>query len=195
MSTLPLLPSGKKLVLGSQSPRRAQLLHEMGYDFRALAANADESHPSAWDGPTIATELALRKAETLREEIEAHEIILTADTVVWHGGRSLSKPTNVTEARQMLEKLSGSSHQVITGVCLLSHQRQKVFYDSVKVVFEILSPELIEHYIQEHQPYDKAGAYGIQEWLGMLGISRIEGSFFTVMGLPTHRVFRELRDF
>lgn len=188
------LPPGKKLVLGSQSPRRKALLEQMGYTFRSLAADVDEGHGPDLSGPQIAEFLAEKKARALQDQLAENEILLTSDTVVWCRGKSLAKAEDAAQAREMLHTLSGESHQVITGVCLLSQHKQVLFHDSVAVQFAKLNREMIEHYISHYQPFDKAGAYGIQEWIGMVGIQKIEGSYFTVMGLPTQRVFEALQN-
>lgn len=186
------LPAGKNLVLGSQSPRRKALLEQMAYTFRCLSADVDESHGPELSGAQIAEFLAEKKALALKNQLNKDEILLTSDTVVWSKGESLAKAQNAEEARSMLQALSGGSHEVITGVCLLSAEKTELFHDVVKVKFAELSPAIIEYYIKNYRPFDKAGAYGIQEWIGMVGIEKIEGSFFTVMGLPTQAVFQKL---
>jgi septum formation protein len=186
------LPAGKSLVLGSQSPRRQQLLQQMGYAFRCLTANVDEeNHPDL--GPAALAEyLAQKKAEALIPQLEENEILITSDTIVWSQGQSLAKAENVAEAKAMLEQLSGGSHQVISGLCIVDRHKKLLLHDTVTVHFATLSPAIIEYYIKQYQPFDKAGAYGIQEWIGLIGIEKIEGSYFTVMGLPTHQLFTAL---
>lgn len=190
-----LIPEPFKLVLGSKSPRRQQLLRDMGYTFELRTADTDESHPADLDGVEIAETLAVKKAEALQATLADNEIVLCSDTVVWCNHEHLAKAENEEEARKMLRSLSGHSHGVITGVCLLSTGHREVFSDVVKVYFNELEEEQIDHYIQRYQPYDKAGAYGIQEWIGMIGIPKIEGSYFTVMGLPTHLIHPRLQAF
>lgn len=187
------LPPGKKLVLGSQSPRRKALLEQMGYTFRCLAADVDEGHGPELSGPQIAELLAEKKALALRGQLAKNEILLTSDTVVWCRGKSLAKAENAAQAREMLQTLSGESHLVITAVCLLGYDKKVLFHDTVAVQFAKLSMEMINHYIENYQPFDKAGAYGIQEWIGMVGIKKIDGSYFTVMGLPTQGLFEALQ--
>ncbi len=182
------------LVLGSRSPRRSQLLQQMGLQFRCLSADIDESYPLHLKAGAIASYLAEAKAEALFSQIRAGEILITSDTVVWQQGRSLEKPYNREEAEEMLQTLSGSQHQVITGVCLRSHDRAYSFTDAVEVEMKELPEAWIKHYLDQYAPYDKAGAYGIQEWIGMVGIQKIHGSFFTVMGLPTAPLFAALQD-
>tara|TARA_R110000850_G_scaffold58948_2_gene136617 strand:+ start:985 stop:1563 length:579 start_codon:yes stop_codon:yes gene_type:complete len=189
------LPKGKKLVLASKSPRRQQLLTDLGYTFEVRTKEVDESHSDTLTGVEIAEFLASKKAQAFKGELAENEIILTSDTVVWCDGEHLAKAKNAQEATHMLNKLSGRAHEVITGVCLLSHDKQLAFSDTTKVFFRELSEDEIQYYIQNFKPFDKAGAYGIQEWIGMWAIEKIEGSFFTVMGLPTHLVVKELREF
>lgn len=186
------LPTGKKLVLGSQSPRRASLLEELGLPFRQISGTLEENYDPALRGAAIAEFLAQAKAEALSGQIASDEILLCSDTVVWCEGASLAKAQNPTEARAMLQKLSGRSHRVITALCLWSFSKKVVLSDSCTVHFRTLSNAEIDYYLAHFHPYDKAGAYGIQEWIGMVGIEKIEGSFFTVMGLPTHRLVAEL---
>lgn len=187
-----IIPKGKSLVLGSQSPRRSALLKDMGLSFRCLSADINESHASTLNGVEIAEYLAQKKANALLNQLADEEILITSDTVVWCNNQSLAKAQNKTEAKEMLTKLSGKSHEVITGFCLAGKNKTVLSHDKVVVHFNPLKADTIEHYIKQYQPYDKAGAYGIQEWIGMIGIKAIEGSFFTVMGLPTHRIFEEL---
>lgn len=189
------LAEGKKLILGSKSPRRQQLLRDLGYDFEVRTQDVDESHHPDGGGEEIAEFLAEKKALALKYSLAPNEIILTSDTVVWCKGESLAKAAGPTEAQDMLQKISGSWHEVITSVCLLSEQRKSVFSDTTKVYFRNLKQEEIDYYIRNFKPYDKAGAYGIQEWIGMWAIEKIEGSYFTVMGLPTHLIPPALQKF
>ncbi len=189
------LPEGKKLVLASKSPRRQQLLSDLGFTFEVRTKEVDESHSPHLKGVEIAEHLAAKKAEAFRGELAANEILLTSDTVVWCDGAHLAKAKNEEEASAMLHKISGRTHEVITGVCLFSQDKEVVFSDTTKVFFGELTEEEINYYIQNFKPFDKAGAYGIQEWIGMWAIEKIEGSFFTVMGLPTHLVAQELKAF
>lgn len=189
------LPQGKKLVLASKSPRRQQLLRDLGFSFEVRTKVVDESHPASLNGVEIAEFLAAKKAMAFNGELAENEILLTSDTVVWCDGEHLAKAKNEDEAATMLRKMSGRSHEVITGVCLLSQDKEIVFSDTTKVFFQKLTEDEIHYYIENFKPYDKAGAYGIQEWIGMWAIEKIEGSFFTVMGLPTHLVAKELRRF
>ena len=176
------------LILGSQSPRRRELLEALGFEFSCLSADIDENYDADLTGWEIAEYLAKAKAEALRPAIGPGDLLLTADTVVWCRGRSLEKPQNQDDAREMLRFLSNSYHEVITGVGIYTLHKQEVFSDVVQVKFAPLSDKVINHYLHNYRPYDKAGAYGIQEWIGMWAIERIEGNYFTVMGLPTHLV-------
>lgn len=190
-----IIPSGKKLILASKSPRRQQLLTDLGLDFEIRTKETEEDYPPHLEGAKIAEFLAQKKALALKETLETDEILLTSDTVVWCEGESLEKAENEEEAKEMLSKLSGREHQVITGVCFLSQNKQQVFSDTVTVSFREISQEEINFYVQNYRPFDKAGAYGIQEWIGMAAITSIKGSFFTVMGLPTHLIVEKLRLF
>jgi septum formation protein len=189
-----LLPPQFQLVLGSQSPRRKQLLQQVGYKFRCLSADVDEEEHPDLPPEELAEFLAEKKAAALLDQLAPQEILLTADTIVWCQGQSLAKAASPQEAKKMLSQLSGRSHQVISGVCLQSQSKKITLHDAVTVEFATLSPTLMEHYIRNYQPFDKAGAYGIQEWIGLVGIKKIEGSYFTVMGLPTQKIFETLKN-
>ncbi len=184
-----------KLILGSKSPRRQQLLKDLGFEFSSKYLEVDEAYPPYLQGAEIAEYLAYKKAEAFLPKLDDNEVILTSDTVVWCNGESLAKAENETEARHMLQKISGRSHEVITGVCISSNSKTVTFSDTCLVHFATLSDEEIEFYIKNFKPFDKAGAYGIQEWIGMWAIQKIEGSYFTVMGLPTHLVAQALLKF
>lgn len=189
------LPPSKKLILASKSPRRQQLLRDLGYDFEVRTMDVNEDHDPNLNGVEIAEHLAEKKAKAFEDQLAENEIVLTSDTVVWCQGESLAKADDEDHARQMLMKLSGTSHEVITGVCLLSQQKSVVFSDTTQVYFREISEEEINFYISHYRPFDKAGAYGIQEWIGMWAIQKIEGSYFTVMGLPTHLIQPHLMKF
>lgn len=189
------LPEGKKLILASKSPRRQQLIRDLGYIFEVRTKEVEEDHPLHLNGTEIAEYLAEKKADAFTGEMAPGEILLTSDTVVWCSGESLAKAKTEEEAVEMLRKISNRSHEVITGVCLLSNDKKVVFSDTTKVFFRALSDEEIIYYVRNFKPFDKAGAYGIQEWIGMWAIEKIEGSFFTVMGLPTHLIYPMLQKF
>jgi septum formation protein len=184
-----------RIILASRSPRREQLLSELGLTFEVVARNWAEKYPRHLKGEEIAIYLAAEKANASRPEIKDNEIIITADTIVWCNNKILDKPADSNEARRILGEISGNTHEVITGVCLLSVAKQTSFFSTTKVTFTELSDDEIEYYICNFNPYDKAGAYGIQDWIGIAACSRIEGSYFNVMGLPVEQVYHELLKF
>ena len=181
-------------VLASQSPRRQQLLRELGFAFTVEVRPTDEVFPASLPAAEVAGYLARQKAEQFRPDI-ADRLILCADTIVVVENEILNKPADAAEARAMLKKLSGKTHDVITGVCLLSATQTQTISDLARVNFQQLSDFEIDYYINTCQPFDKAGAYGIQEWIGMSKIDRIEGSFYTIMGLPLHRIYALLQPY
>jgi len=182
------------IVLGSGSPRRKRFFEEMGLDFEVRLQPVEETYPPTLQGSQISDYLATLKANALKRELGSKEILITADTVVWWQGESLEKAADTQEATVMLEKLSGDWHQVISSVCFTTTKIQKTINATTRVKFKTLSPEEIAYYIQNFSPYDKAGAYGIQEWLGSIAIEQIQGSYNTVVGLPTHLVYKTLMD-
>lgn len=171
------------------------MLEEAGFDFTVKTLDTDESYPETLAVNNVARFLAKKKAEAFIPILEDNEAVVTADTVVVLNDKILGKPANHSEARAMLKSLSGQQHHVTTGVCIASKTRIAAFDDTTIVHFKILSESEIDYYIEKYQPFDKAGAYGIQEWIGMIGIQKIEGSYFTVMGLPTHLVYEALEKF
>ena len=182
-----------KLILASNSPRRRQLLTELGLAYEIRLLEVDEEFPDHLRRAEVAEYLAAHKAAAYAPGLAPDEVVLTADTIVCLGDDVLNKPADVAEATAMLTRLQGRAHDVITGVCLrCGDGREVVFSDQTTVHFRPLNPTEISHYIATARPFDKAGAYGAQDWLGMVGIHRLEGSYFTVMGLPTHRVWEEL---
>ncbi len=182
------------VVLASNSPRRRELLAGMGVDFRVeVISGIDETYPDTLPVEQVAEYLSGRKAQAY--ELRPNELLITADTVVICGGRVLGKPADEAEARAMLRELSGKSHRVITGVTLRSMNREVRLSDVSEVDFAELTEDEIEHYVKRYRPLDKAGAYGIQEWIGYVGITGIRGSFYNVMGLPTRRLYEELKRF
>ncbi|PLX13080.1 MAG: septum formation protein Maf [Marinilabiliales bacterium] len=185
-----------KLILASNSPRRRLLLSEMGLDFELMVREIEEVFPQELNPEEAAIYLAKNKASAFKaEELLPNKIIITADTVVALGDLILGKPEDKKDAVKILESLSARSHDVITGICIKSANKTHAFAASTKVYFKELSSEEIEFYIDNFKPYDKAGAYGIQEWIGHVAIERIEGSYFNVMGLPTHVLYEELMRF
>lgn len=188
--------NGRRIILASQSPRRQYLLKELGIDFEICVTHVKEHYPGGLTPMEIAVFLAELKAHSFdSSRMDKDTIVITADTIVSIGKEILGKPSNYTEAVQMLQKLSGRKHDVITAVCLKSKAKMKVFHVLSSVSFKELSMEEIDYYIDNFQPFDKAGGYGVQEWIGYIGISKIEGSFFNVMGLPVKELYEELLKF
>jgi septum formation protein len=187
---------GKRLILASKSPRRQQLLRELGVDFEVRANNDDEElYPAHLTMNEIPVFLAIHKANPLISSLVKDEILVTSDTIVWCDGHVIGKPTDKDDAFRIISLLSGNKHTVVTGVCISTSTETKTFYDSTDVFFRKLTDEEIWYYINEYKPFDKAGAYGIQEWIGFIGIERIEGSYFNVMGLPVQKLYIELQNF
>lgn len=184
-----------KIILASKSPRRQYLLKELGLDFEVRTKDVDESFPSELKAQEIPLYLCQKKADAFREELSDNTIVITADTIVWVEGQVLNKPENYEDAVRMLRLLSGKMHEVFTGVCLRSKHKTKSFYAVTKVYFKTLSQEEIEFYINNYQPYDKAGAYGAQEFIGYIAIDKIEGTYFNVMGLPLKELYENLLGF
>ncbi len=185
----------KKIILASQSPRRRQLLEQAGFTFEVKAIPIDESFPPDMPVDEVAPFLARRKAHAARSLITAGEVLLTADSVVILGNTIYNKPEDAEDARRILRKLSGQVHRVITGVCLLSRDKERVFSGESRVHFAELTGEEIDYYIRTCRPFDKAGAYAIQEWIGLCKIDRIEGTYANIMGLPVDLVYREMGHF
>jgi len=182
-----------KLILGSKSPRRQELIKGMGFEFEIRTLDTDESYPKSLLGKDVAGYLATIKADALIPSLNENELLLTSDTVVIVEGEVLGKPTNEDEAIGMLSKLSGKSHEVITGVHLASKKQRNTFSVTTEVVFHPLSKEEISFYVQNFKPFDKAGSYGIQEWIGYIGIDKMNGSYYNVMGLPSAELWQQLR--
>ena len=190
------LVEGYQVVLASNSPRRKELLGGLGIHFEVRTLqDIDESYPDTLRGEEIPMYISAKKAEAYRQTMAANELIITADTVVCDNGIVLGKPKDAEEAKQMLRQLSGHAHEVITGVSIVTQEKTLQFASTSKVFFAALSDEEIDYYINVYQPFDKAGAYGIQEWIGYVGVTRIEGSYFNVMGLPIQRLYTELKRF
>lgn len=185
---------GHKLILGSGSPRRRAFLEEMGLDFEVRPKAVEEIYPQHLQGVEISEYLAQLKAVPFKSELLENEIVVTSDTVVWHNTTSLAKAATKEEAFTMLRTLSGDWHQVITSVCFTTSKIQKTVSQITEVKFMAFTDAEINYYIENFKPYDKAGAYGIQEWIGMVGISEIKGSYTNVVGLPTHLVYKTLMD-
>lgn len=188
------LPQNIKLVLGSGSPRRKELLSLLGYSFEIRKGNADEIAPSHLNGNETAVFLAIQKAEELKSTLLENELLITSDTEVWKGKRRFGKPQSLEEAKSMLRELSGGSHQVISGVCISDLKRREALSVTTNVFFKPLTEEEIEYYVSNFKPLDKAGAYGIQEWIGLIGIEKIDGSYFNVVGLPVFELAERLKN-
>jgi len=184
----------KNLILGSGSPRRKYFLEELDLDFEIRLKPVDESYPPELKGPEISDYLAALKAEPFLKDLTDSDILITADTIVWSSGRALGKPENAEEARKMLKELSCLEHEVISSVALTTSSAQLVLNESTRVKFKCLRDEEIDYYISRCQPFDKAGSYGIQEWIGLIGIEWISGSYFNVMGFPVQKFYEKLRE-
>ena len=182
-------------ILASKSPRRNQLLKSLGIEFKIKTKGVEEIYPDNLTKEEIPVFLAELKAKPFLAELKINDLLITADTIVWFNGKVLGKPKDKLEAIQMLQQLSGNEHQVISGVCLTSSHKKKSFYSVSNVKFKILTNSEIEYYVAEFEPYDKAGAYGIQEWIGFIGITHIEGSFYNVMGLPIQKLYEQIQKF
>jgi len=185
----------KTLSLGSKSPRRKELLEGLGLTFETRVKEVEETFSIDIDQYKVAEFLANKKANAFTNELTKEDIIITSDTIVLCDGEILGKPNDAKDAFEMLTKLSGKSHQVITGVCLKSIEKTITFSDTTKVWFKSLTSDEINFYIKTYQPFDKAGSYGIQEWIGYVGIEKIEGTYFNVMGLPVNLLYKRLYDF
>lgn len=184
------------IILASKSPRRQFLLKEIGLNFRIRTKEVDESFPKNLKGKQIALYLSKKKADAFKNDLKPNDLLITADTIVWIGNKVLNKPINYKDAVKMLKLLSGKMHTVYTGVCLThpsSKLKTKCFVVSTKVLFKKLSDKEIDFYIRKYKPYDKAGAYGAQEWIGYVGVEKIIGSYFNVMGLPLKELYEELQ--
>lgn len=182
-----------KLILASNSPRRKELLAGLDVDFEVkVLKDIDESYPEDLPVDEVALYISKAKAEAYRNVITDEQLVITADTVVVLHNRVLGKPENREDAIEMLHALSGQTHKVITGVCLTSLKGQRAFSVTTEVSFKTLSDAEIEYYVDVYKPFDKAGAYGIQEWIGYVGVTGLKGSYFNVMGLPVQRIYQEL---
>lgn len=182
-----------KLILASASPRRQQLMKDAGFTFEVRLKNVEEKYPQELHWENVPEYLSKVKASAFREELKADEVLITADTVVCIHDRILGKPADRKEAISMLQELSGNRHLVVTGVSVTTRTEQLSFSSRTDVFFKHLSNEEIIFYVDTYKPFDKAGAYGIQEWIGYIGIERIEGSFYNVMGLPIQKLYETLR--
>lgn len=181
-----------KIILASGSPRRQQFFREFDVDFEIRLKEVEEIYPPELKAEAITDFLARLKANAFAGEISENEVLVTSDTIVWHNGKALGKPKDYEDAVAMLLTMAGSTHEVITSVCFTTKNKSETIHETTKVTFTDLSEEAIRYYLDKYQPFDKAGAYGIQDWIGLVGISKIEGSYTNVVGLPTHRVYEYL---
>jgi septum formation protein len=182
-----------EIILASKSPRRQELLQDLGLKFEVQSMDIPEVFPEGMGMTEIPVYLAELKAEAFRPVLKSNQLVITADTIVWLDGHVMNKPVDYADGFRMLKNLSEKKHQVITGVCILTSEKKISFYALTDVWFKQLSDEEIQYYLETYQPYDKAGAYGIQEWIGYIGIYHIEGSFFNVMGLPVQSLYEHLK--
>lgn len=185
---------GYLLILASGSPRRQQFFKELGLDFEIRLKPVEEKYPTQLKGSEIPDYLAELKAAAFIGELKPNEILITSDTVVWHNEKSLAKPANSIEAFTMLKTLSGDWHEVITSVCFTTTSKQRIVTEITRVKFKELTDEEIQFYVNTYKPCDKAGGYGIQDWIGLIAIEEIKGSYTNVVGLPTHLVYKVLRE-
>lgn len=184
-----------KIILASGSPRRHQLMRDAGFDFEVRLKSIEEIYPETLPIEEIPEYLSCLKASAFRSELTKEELLVTADTIVCLGAKVLEKPRNRENAIEMLHQLSGQKHRVVTGVCLTTAEKQQTFSVFTDVYFKELTEEEIVYYVDHYKPFDKAGAYGIQEWIGYIGIERIDGSFYNVMGLPVQKLYETLKNF
>ncbi len=183
------------IILGSQSPRRQELLHGLDVNFTVnVIAGLEENYPATLQGEEIPMFLAQQKAEAYLNSLTPKDMLITADTIVWLDGIVYGKPKDEADAKKMLRALSGKTHDVITGVCVTTTERQETFAAISKVMFASFSDDEINYYIEKYQPIDKAGSYGVQEWIGYIGVEHIDGSFYNVMGLPVQRLYTLLKN-
>jgi septum formation protein len=181
-----------KVILASGSPRRQQFFKDLDLDFEIRLKEIEEIYPDHLKAEEITDYLALLKANAFEGELNENEILVTSDTIVWHKNKALGKPKDYDDAFQILKTLSNETHEVITSVGFKTSKSSTVFHEITKVTFSTLSDDSIHYYLKNYQPFDKAGAYGIQEWIGFIGVSKIEGSYANVMGMPTDKVFHYL---
>lgn len=186
---------GKKLILASASPRRQELMKGLDIPFETRVYEVEENYPADLSNNEIPEYLARLKASVFENRLEDDEIVITSDTIVLFNDQLLLKPKDGNQAREMLQLLAGHMHQVLTSVCVTSTTKQVCFTEESKVYFKKLDDNEIDYYIENYNPYDKAGGYGIQDWLGFIAIEKIEGSYYNIMGLPTHRLYEVLKQF
>jgi septum formation protein len=183
------------IILASGSPRRQQFFKEMDLHYTIRLKEIEEIYPEHLQAEEITNFLAELKASAFENELKENDILVTSDTIVWLKGKALGKPKDYDDSFQMLQQLANQTHEVITSVCLKSIDKTEVFHCVTKVTFSNLSDEAIQYYLDNYQPFDKAGSYGIQDWIGLIGISKIEGSYTNVVGLPTEMLFQKLMNY
>lgn len=181
-----------KIILASGSPRRQQFFKEFGIDFEIRLKEIEEIYPETLQHLEITDFLAKLKAAAFDNELKQNELLITSDTLVWHNNQALGKPKDYDDAFEMLKSLANSTHEVIGSVCFKTSAKTEIINDVTKVTFGDLSDEAIHYYLENYQPFDKAGSYGIQDWIGLIGISKIEGSYTNVVGLPTEKIYQYL---
>jgi septum formation protein len=184
-----------EIILASQSPRRQELLKGIDLNFRIETRPVDEVYSKDLKGHEITDYLSVLKASAFTKDLKDNQLLITSDTIVWFQGEPLEKPKNAQHAKEMLQFLSGQTHEVFTSVCFTTIQRQQVINDLTKVYFAVLTDEEIDYYLTHYKPFDKAGAYGVQDWLGYAAVSRLEGCYYNVMGLPLPKVYKYLKEF
>ncbi|RYJ51151.1 septum formation protein Maf [Flavobacterium petrolei] len=182
------------LILASGSPRRQQFFKDLDLDFEIRLKEIEEIYPPELKAHEITNYLAELKASAFEGELKPDEILITSDTIVWHNNTALGKPKDEHDAFKILKSLSNATHEVITSVCFKTNEKVEILYEITKVTFNELSNESIRYYLENYKPYDKAGSYGIQEWIGFIGVSKIEGSYANVMGMPTDKVYEYLNN-
>jgi len=185
----------KRIILASKSPRRQELLKGLNLTFEIRTKDVEESYPANLKPEDVPVFLAEKKANAFLDELKSDEIIITSDTIVIHQEKILEKPTSKVQAQQMLRTLANSTHTVVTGVCIQSFEKKEIFSNHTQVEFNPLTDEEIDFYIENYQPFDKAGSYGAQDWIGFVAIKKLTGSYFNVMGLPVHLVYEKLKQF
>lgn len=183
---------GYKIILASGSPRRQQFFKDLDIDFEIRLKDVEEIYPEALKAEAITNYLAELKAKSFEGELQTNELLITSDTIVWMNNEALGKPKDYDDAFKILRKLANATHEVITSVCFTTNSSSETIFEITKVTFSQLSDEAIHYYLENYKPFDKAGAYGIQDWIGLIGISKIEGSYTNVVGLPTEKVYHYL---
>ena len=181
--------SAYSIILASGSPRRQQFFKDLDLDFEIRLKEVEEIFPETLKAEEITNYLSILKANAFEGELQDNDLLITSDTIVWHKNCPLGKPKDAQEAFEILKSLSNNTHEVITSVCFKTKNKTEVISETTKVTFNALSDEAIQYYLDNYQPFDKAGAYGIQEWIGFIGVSKIEESYTNVMGMPTDKVF------